>query len=507
MSTRAVLQVFENYQKARVSFVQTIAELAQRPQNIEALQNAGVMQLLRPLLLDNVPSIQHSAAIALGRLAGYNDELAEAVVSGDILPQLVYSLSEQNRFYKRAAAFVLDSVAKHSEPLAQNVVDSGAIDSLVTCLEEFDPSVKEAAIKALSSVAQHAGALAQAVVDGGSVPLLVLALQEAELSLKTSSAVAMSNIAKHSPELAQAVVDAGAIAYLAPLIQNPDAKLKRAVCSCLAQIAKHSVDLAELVTEGEIFPKVFTCLKDVDTTVRKNAATLIREIAKHTPELANLITTTGGVSALVEYISESKGNARLPGIMALGYIGALTETMAMAIISSKGLPPLLNALVTEPEDHIRSAAAWALGQIGHHSPDHAKALAETQAFPKLLAIYRHEASSDDLKNKSKRALKAVLQKCVHLPALEPLLHDAPPNVLKYVVEQFSKVLPNDIAARRAFVTSGGLQKLQQINAEPGSKLQEYIDAINSVYPPEIVKYYSPGYSQTLLDAIDQFQPA
>jgi len=38
---RAVLAVFETYQKARVEFVQTIAELATRPQNIEVLQNAG----------------------------------------------------------------------------------------------------------------------------------------------------------------------------------------------------------------------------------------------------------------------------------------------------------------------------------------------------------------------------------------------------------------------------------------------------------------------------------
>ena len=67
--SRAVLAPFEAYQKARVTFVQTVAELAQRPQNIEALQSAGkslsltdfapgVMALLRPLLLDNVPSIQ-----------------------------------------------------------------------------------------------------------------------------------------------------------------------------------------------------------------------------------------------------------------------------------------------------------------------------------------------------------------------------------------------------------------------------------------------------------------
>ena len=83
---RAVLQVFETYQRARVSFVQSVAELAMRPQNVDALQNAGVMQLLRPLLLDNVPSIQQSAALAHGRLANYNDELAEAAVSFGVLP-------------------------------------------------------------------------------------------------------------------------------------------------------------------------------------------------------------------------------------------------------------------------------------------------------------------------------------------------------------------------------------------------------------------------------------
>jgi hypothetical protein len=88
--------VFEQYQKSRTAFVQTVAELATRPQNIETLQNAGVMALLRPLLLDVVPTIQQTAALALGRLANYNDNLAEAVVKGDILPQLVYSLSEQN---------------------------------------------------------------------------------------------------------------------------------------------------------------------------------------------------------------------------------------------------------------------------------------------------------------------------------------------------------------------------------------------------------------------------
>ena len=95
-SARAVLTVFEKYQKDRLLFVQTVADLASRESNIDALQAAGVMSLLRPLLLDTIPAIQQAAALALGRLANYNEEMAESVVDSDILPQLVYSLSEQN---------------------------------------------------------------------------------------------------------------------------------------------------------------------------------------------------------------------------------------------------------------------------------------------------------------------------------------------------------------------------------------------------------------------------
>ena len=64
--------------------------------------------------------------MALGHLANYSDDLAEAVVQAEILPQLVYSLAEQNRFYKKAAAYCLRAVAKHSPALAQAVVDCGA---------------------------------------------------------------------------------------------------------------------------------------------------------------------------------------------------------------------------------------------------------------------------------------------------------------------------------------------------------------------------------------------
>ena len=50
--SRAVLAPFEAYQKSRVTFVQTVAELAQRPQNIEALQSAGKFESDSIILTD-----------------------------------------------------------------------------------------------------------------------------------------------------------------------------------------------------------------------------------------------------------------------------------------------------------------------------------------------------------------------------------------------------------------------------------------------------------------------
>merc|ERR1712072_1380830 len=300
-------------------------------------------------------------------------------------------------------------------------------------------------------------------------------------------------------ELAQAVVDAGAVAYLAPLIVHPDAKLKRQVCSCLAQIAKHSVDLAEVIVEAEIFPNVLNCLKDTDPFVRKNAATCIREVAK-------LIVNSGGAAALVDYVSGAQGNGKLPGIMAVGYIAAFSETLALAIIVSKGVAPLKEALVTEPEDHIKAASSWSLGQVGRHTSDHARALAEGDVLRHLLACMVHQDSSEDLKTKSKLALKAILAKCTHLQALQPLLREAPVKVQKYVLKQFASILPHDVEARRAFVQNGGLQFLQELNETVGGKLTEFIQQINSCYPPEIVEYYSPNYSKRLLEKIEDYTP-
>lgn len=47
----------------------------------------------------------------------------------------------------------------------------------------------------------------------------------------------------------------------------------------------------------------------------------------------------------------------------------------MSIIEGKGVQILKDSLIQIPDDLVKGASAWALGQIGGHSNKHANALA------------------------------------------------------------------------------------------------------------------------------------
>ena len=112
----------------------------------------------------------------------------------------------------------------------------------------------------------------------------------------------------------------------------------------LSNIAKHSVDLAESVVEADILPKILLSLKDIDPLVRKQAATLVREVVKHTAELAQMVVSQGGVGAHVEFIVDAEYVDSLSGVMALGYLAAYSETLALAVIKSEAVSPLYSIL-------------------------------------------------------------------------------------------------------------------------------------------------------------------
>ena len=499
--SRSILQPFEEYQKARVAFVQSMAELASRPQNIEALHAAGVVPLLRPLLLDTVPSIQQSAALAIGRLANYSEEMAESVIDGEIIPNLIASLGKPSRLFKKAACYVFKSIAKHSPELASDLVDSGVLEPLVQCLEEFDPSVKEAAAWALGYIARHNEKLAQAVIEARAVDNLVMCLQEPEILLKRAASLTLSYLAMQNENIAVSVAESGLDSIIF-LINYNDIQLKRNICQLLGNITKHSNDLSTQVLAKLNQPqKLLSNLKDPDDVVKKNTAFTICEIVNKSPENAQAMCTAGAPAALVEYITNVKGDPRLYGILSLGFIAAFKEELAMNVINAKAIPQLKDALQNEPHQHIKAAVCYALGHIGRHGPRHAKEVSDSNVLSLILYYFMDPNSTDDLKVKSKAALKKIIDACENLSALEPLLHVSPEKILKHILARYAKILKDNTTEKLNFAQNGGLQKIQELKTKVGQKVSNYIQDINALYPADIVNYYSPEYAQGLINKI------
>lgn len=161
-----------------------------------------------------------------------------------------------------------------------------------------------------------------------------------------------------------------------------------------------------------------------------------------------------------------------------------------------------DALIGEKDDHVKVACVWTLGQLGRHTPDHSKALTEGGCLAPMVVLLSHPESSDDLRLKCKRALKAILIKCTNAQALAPLLRDPNPKVNKYALAQFAAVLPNDAAARKAFMASGLLQRVQEIKANAPPKVAESIARINSCFPEEAVRFSDPAYAREILAKMD-----
>lgn len=59
---------------------------------------------------------------------------------------------------------------------------------------------------------------------------------------------------------------------------------------------------------------------------------------------------------------------------------------------------------THSPTYTQAAAAWALGQIGRHTPEHAKAVAQANVLPRLLQLYLGTGSSEDLQAKVRRGV-------------------------------------------------------------------------------------------------------
>lgn len=108
--------------------------------------------------------------------------------------------------------------------------------------------------------------------------------------------------------------------------------------------------------------------------------------------------------------------------MALGHLASFSPELSTAVISSNALPPLVDVLEHEDEDHVKGASAWSLGQIGKHTPVHAKEVALVGTMLHLVVCAKTKRTSEDLRKKCEFSIKSIVNRLEYTPALDSLLN-------------------------------------------------------------------------------------
>ncbi len=338
------------------------------------------------------------------------------------------------------------------------------------------------------------------MVKAGAVEQLAVCIQDPEVTLRMVATVALGDIAKHNAELALKIAtNAGTLKVLVNSLQDRDLELRQHACSCLGHIAKHTEELAQAVVNAGLFPPILThCLKEERPVLQKLAVQCIKEVACQSLGLAKLVVEAGALPIISSFLAKASGANKLPAIMTLGFVAGFDVALAQAVISSGAHKHVIDALRSATLEHLQSAAAWSLGQIGRHNAELGNVLATDKAMEAILTAHLAAPESSDLRKKTKRALKNLIRQCQELPALKPLLDCNSEKIAKHVVAQMAVLLNATPSLKHQFAESNCLQRLQELTAPPGSKLLESITTINKLFPDDVISYFKRGRLQELV---------
>jgi hypothetical protein len=126
-----------------------------------------------------------------------------------------------------------------------------------------------------------------------------------------------------------------------------------------------------------------------------------------------------------------------------------------------------------------------------HGSDIANQLAKNGILPPLLTVYC--SSSSELHALAKSALKEVTRHCTVAGPMLAMVHEkVPSEILSHVLQQGLRIMQGSVAGRREFVTTGALMTLQQLEPALDEKGQACVQAINNLFPQDVVSYYRHG---------------
>ena len=480
-------------------------------------------------------------------LASKREAHVRALFDAGALPPLRRALDALNPEILEAAAKCAVAVAQASPWAAERLLDAPPARAARAPADEDEAPTdanEENDTRETSSTRESTPEGRAANKPATLLECLCSASANAKTSLSTRATIArlFEACAAHGEALASRVVRdadcAGAVTRLArdaglALAAGAGAVRARATAfAAAAEMARHADALALAVRDAGVLREALVgCCERSDAfpveaaATREAATALLRALASKTPELATSLIEAGAAASLTDSLAMEKGGKRAAlAAQTLGFLADYKPSTALSVCGVDGGRALVRCLESAETGDVAAAAAWALGCIARHGTPTASVLAKNGAIGALLRCYAGVQADRHLtlREKAKASLKSLIRKCGGLETIDALVSaETPGPILRHVLSEFAERLGKDVAAKRAFVTSGGLMRLQGVlrahekdvaaaakgdvaggaavatssavigEARPLLDERGLRDAkkINSVFPPDVVSYY------------------
>lgn len=483
-------------------------------------------------------------------LASKREAHVRALFDAGALPPLRRALDALNPEILEAAAKCAVAVAQASPWAAERLLDAPPARAARAPADEDedDDADEENDTRKTSSTREirpgRFDAVIKPIKPATLLECLCSASANAKTSLSTRATIArlFEACAAHGEALASRVARdadcAGAVTRLArdaglALAAGAGAARARATAfAAAAEMARHADALALAVRDAGVLREALVgCCERSDAfpveaaATREAATALLRALASKTPELATSLIEAGAAASLTDSLAVEKGGKRAAlAAQTLGFLADYKPSTALSVCGVDGGRALVRCLESAETGDVAAAAAWALGCIARHGSPTASVLAKNGAIGALLRCYAGVQADRHLtlREKAKASLKSLIRKCGGLETIDALVSaETPGPILRHVLSEFAERLGKDVAAKRAFVTSGGLMRLQGVlrahekdvaaaakgdiaggaavatssaaigEARPLLDERGLRDAkkINSVFPPDVVSYY------------------
>ncbi|VVC36511.1 Armadillo-type fold,Armadillo,Armadillo-like helical [Cinara cedri] len=512
---KVVQQTFEDFAKSQLKFVQNLAELASKSSYAENLYEICAVETVMPLVTCMNPTVRMNAVLTLARLANHSEPSTKQIMcSKNQLQRLFGKIDTENKYYKNNCMSLIKNISKHfSSNTLSLIKEYGGLDAISICLKDFDVNVRESALLAITSITRQDVNIATFIVNSGLLPPIIQCLKEQQQNLKLYALSALAEIAKYNQELALSVVEVKCLPIVIQFLSESfkDGKVQRNALTLIKNIVKHSLFLTETAIESNLFPDLSLLMAHPTESIRSNAAKVIREVVRHSIQIAQMVVNNGGLPALINVIACSQEFSSTPAVLALGFIASMSPVLALSIIKTNKV--IINFLFhfvftgIIPYIHVKASVIWTLGMIGQHSHEHARYIWDCGALTAMIEVFMDPSLENESKHQLKSSIQQILKECEDYKILEKLLMSTShAEMMEFVLDKISKILPNNSKARRSFITNGQLKRIQNLTPEIDSELYHVIQSVNCSFPEDIVQLVAGDFPEAVMKTVDKYVP-